>query len=96
MFMLIACSTIEEKELYGKWEGEGLLIQLNEDKTAVFGNGLAVVNATFNKFGNTIELINENNKVVFNMRLKEVKDGKLYINIPSLGTDAIKELKKVQ
>ena len=95
-FTFMACSTVEESALHGRWEGDALKIQLNPDKTAIFFNGMAEVKCTYHKFGNTIELINENNKVIFNMRIQELKEDKLYINLHSMGADNVKELKRVK
>lgn len=95
-FAMVSCSSFEQKDLIGKWEGEGLRIELNEDKTCTFFAGISEVKGTYKQFFNTLELIDENNKVMFNMRLKDVQADQLSINIQSLGGDNIKVLKRVK
>ena len=94
--VMSACSSYNEADLYGTWRGDEMEFTFNADKTMHMKQGLNLdVSGKYNPFGNTIELINESNKVIFTIHVKELKGTDLTIDIPSLGTSRIYNLKKV-
>jgi hypothetical protein len=102
LFLLLAlsvvlfssCANYEKKDLYGTWSSPEMTFVFNADETFKMDLGLNKVEGKFHTFGNNIELINPEGKVVFTVLLKSLKDNELTINIPSMGTDRLYTMKK--
>ncbi len=96
LLFAVSCANYKKEDLHGSWKNSEISFTFNADNTFKMDMGLNKLNGTYrNAVGNSVEMINEEGKVVFEMRIKSLQGDNLTINIPSLGTDRIYELKRV-
>lgn len=75
------------KDLYGSWNADKISFTFNEDKSMSWKLGAMEGEGRFRPFGNTLEVINKENKVVIpRISIKSLKGDTLMIDMPSMGT----------
>ncbi len=93
--LLSSCNNFEMKDLYGSWSSENIEFTFNEDKTMACRIGSLNEKGRFRPFGNTIELVNAEEKVLTRITIKSLKDDQLIIDLPNIGSK-IYTLKRVK
>lgn len=86
--LLFSCgNNYEMKDLYGSWNAEKVNFTFNEDKSMSWKLGALEGEGRFRPFGNTLEVINKENKVVIpRISIRSLKGDTLKIDMPSMGT----------
>jgi hypothetical protein len=87
-FLFFSCSkNFEMKDLYGSWNADKVIFTFNEDKSMSWKLGAMEGEGSFRPFGNTLEVINKENKVVIpRISIRSLKGDTLKIDMPSMGT----------
>lgn len=86
LFSLSACSNYETKDLYGTWNSPEVGFVFNEDKTMDVRIGAMTDKGRYRPFGNTLELVNSENKVLTRVTIKSLKNDSLVIDMPNIGS----------
>lgn len=81
VLQLIACKNYKTEELYGSWTSDQMDITLNEDKTMNCRLGPEIIKGRYNTFGNSLELINSDNKVIGSLAIKSLKNDTLLLDL---------------
>jgi hypothetical protein len=86
--LLFSCgNNYEMKDLYGNWNTDKISFTFNEDKSMSWKLGALEGEGRFRPFGNTLEVINKENKVVIpRISIRSLKGDTLKIDMPSMGT----------
>ena len=84
LFSFSACSNFEMDDLYGSWSSKDIDFTFNEDKTMKVRLGSITDSGRYRPFGNTLELVGSNNKVITRLTIMSLKNDSLTIDIPNI------------
>jgi len=84
--LLVACMNYVEEELLGTWHCKEFDFTFKEDMTMSWRRGTVTQTGSYRPFGNSIELIGEDNKVLTRVTIKSLKDDSLIIDLPAISS----------
>ena len=94
--LVVACSKLEVKQLEGRWEHQDLGLEFMEGQRYKLRLGMVETTGTYRPVFNSLEMVNEEGKVLFNLNVKSVTADSLVIDMPRLGSSQIYNLVKVK
>lgn len=80
--LLSSCMNFKQEELIGTWTSEQLDFSFHEDKTLEFRMGVLKDSGKYRPFGNSIEIIGSNNKVVTRLSVVSLEGNELVLDLP--------------
>ncbi len=86
LFLFSACSNYSPEDLYGTWHCDEFDFVFKKDKTMSLRRGDVKQNGTFRPFGNTLELVSEENTVITRVSIIAIKNDTMKIDMPVLGS----------
>lgn len=75
------------EELYGTWTSNDIEFTFNEDKTMNCRLGALNEKGRYRPFGNTLEIINTEEKVLTRVTIKSLKNDSLIIDLPNFSSN---------
>ena len=94
VFLLISCKNHKIEELYGSWTSENIELDLREDKSMQCRLGVSEISGRFRTFGNSIELINSEEKSVGRIGIKSLKNDTLVIDLIQMSSNTFTLVRK--
>jgi hypothetical protein len=86
-FCLVACNNYKIEDLYGTWSSEKLAFTFNKDKTMQYLQAGVEQNGRYRIFGNSIELINSEDKVIGTLAIKSLRNDSLVVDMLSISSN---------
>jgi hypothetical protein len=93
---LTACSKLSTDQLTGRWEHPDLGLDLLADQQFDMRLGAGKVQGRYRIVFNSLEMINTDGKVIFNINVRSVSADSMQVDLPTLGTSRIYTLAKVK
>lgn len=84
LLLFSACSNFKLEELYGSWTSKDIDFTFNEDKTMKVRLGSMNDTGRYRPFGNTLEIIGSDDKVITRVTVKSLKNDSLTIDLPNI------------
>ena len=81
LLLFAACNNYKTDDLYGSWTSEKVDLTFNKDKTMQCRLGPSEFSGRYRLFGNSVELINSDEKVIGSIAIKSLKNDSLVVDI---------------
>jgi lipopolysaccharide export LptBFGC system permease protein LptF len=92
--LLFSCKNYKTEELFGSWTSDKMDLVLNKDKTMNCRIGGNEFSGRFKTFGNSMELINSEEKVIGSVSIKSLKNDTLILNLIKIQSNLITLVRK--
>ena len=89
LIFFTACNNYKIEDLYGTWVFENIELRFNKDKTMERRVGAEEIKGRYNTFGNSLELIGPDNKVIGSVAIKSLKNDTLVLDLIQFKSTAI-------
>lgn len=76
-----ACNNYKIEDLYGTWVFDNIELTFNKDKTMERRIGAEEIKGRYNTFGNSLELIGPDNKVIGSVAIKSLINDTLILDL---------------
>lgn len=93
---LTACSKLSVDQLTGRWEHPDLGLEFLPDQQFNMRLGAGDVQGRYRIVFNSLEMINTDGKVLFNINVRSVAADSMQVDLPTLGTSRVYTLAKVK
>ncbi len=89
LILFTACNNYKIEDLYGTWVFDNIELRFNKDKTMERRVGAEEIKGRYNTFGNSLELIGPDNKVIGSVAIKSLKNDTLVLDLIQFKSTAI-------
>jgi len=94
VILVTACNNYKAEELYGVWTSDKMDLTLNKDKSMICRLGPEEFKGRYNTFGNSLELIGPDNKVIGSVAINSLKNDTLVLDLIQFKSNLITLVRK--